>query len=104
MSVNTTARTVILALAAALLLAAVTLFILFRTVIPAPADTEPTPAFTIRAYEGQVAVFEGSSDYPMQVFDSPVEALPAEEQERLRAGIPAADRDELSVLLEDYTS
>lgn len=101
---STTVRTVILALATALLLAAITLFILFRTVIPAPADAVPTPAYTIRAYEGQVAVFEGDSDYPMQVFDAPVEALPAEEQERLLAGIPAADRDQLSVLLEDYTS
>ena len=33
-----------------------------------------------------------------------LKALPAEEQERLLAGIPAADRDQLSVLLEDYTS
>ena len=101
---NTTVRTVVLALATALLLAAVTLFILFRTVIPAQSTAPETPAYTIREYQGQVAVCEGDSDYPMQVFEAPVEALPPEEQEKLRAGIPAADRDRLSVLLEDYTS
>lgn len=101
---NTTARTVLLALATALLLAAVTLFILFQTVIPGETSSTVPPAYTLREYAGQVAVFEGDSDYPMQIFESPVDALPPEEQEKLRAGISADSWDALSVLLEDYTS
>ncbi len=99
-------RSAVLALAIALLLAAVALFVIFRLLLPKLQQPEETgePQFVIAAWEGQVAVFEGGSPYPKQVFDVYVRALPAEQQAALQAGIPAETEEELSVLLEDYTS
>lgn len=104
---NTTLRTVVLALAAALLLASLILFVLFRFVLPADFGKSPaaaTPAYTIGVFEGQVAVFEGDSTAPMQIFDVYVHALPPEIREQLQQGVAAENADELSVLLEDFTS
>ncbi len=101
---KTCLRSAALALAVALLISAVTLFILLRVVLPRimPERAEE-PQFVLTEWEGRVAVFEGGCDYPMQVYDVYVQALPEEERRALAAGIPAADADALSVLLEDYT-
>lgn len=103
---GSTLRSVLLAIAAALLLVAVMLFVIFRFLLPAAAPEQPhnEPQFVIGSYDGQVAVFERGADYPMRVYDVSIAALPPEEQAKLQAGIPAADADALSVLLEDYTS
>lgn len=103
---SSTWRSVVLAITAALLLAAVVLFVLFRFVLPREAPEDPLfePQFVIGNWEGQVAVFRGGDAYPMQVYDVSVNALPPEEQEKVLAGIPVADAAGLSVLLEDYTS
>ena len=100
---KTCLRSAALALAVALLISAVTLFILLRVVLPRimPERAEE-PQFVLTEWEGRVAVFEGGCDYPMQVYDVYVQALPEEERRALAAGI-AADADALSVLLEDYT-
>ena len=87
----------------ALLLAAVILWVLFRFVLPAEGRYARPPAYTIREWQGQVAVFEGDQPFPRQVFDVYVEALPPEIQQRVRQGVPAEDEARLSVLLEDYT-
>ena len=95
-------RTLLWALAVSLLLAAVVLWILFRYVLPAPGGGRP-PAYTIAAWEGKVAVFEGDQPFPRQVFDVYVEALPAEQRWQVQAGVAVEDDAQLSVLLEDYT-
>lgn len=103
---RSTWRSVLLAVFVSLAIAAVALFVIFRFFLPARAET-PTPytsRFVIGNWEGQVAVFEGQKDYPMQVFDMPVSALPEDMQKQVQAGIPVEDETELSLLLEDYTS
>ena len=101
---QTTWRSVTLAVAVALLLAAVTLFIIFRFLLPGgtttPADQ---PRYVIGNWEGQVAVFEGRHTFPRQVYDVPVDTLPEQQRREVLEGVPAADDAELSVLLEDYT-
>lgn len=102
---SATWRSVLLSVAAALLLAAVMLFVIFRFFLPWPeAEEGDEPQFVIGVWEDKVAVFESGKDYPMQVFDVFVQALPQEQQQQVRVGIPAEDADRLSVLLEDYTS
>ena len=93
-------------LTASFFLAAVVLFVFFRFVAtpPTSADTGPKPMYTIRAWKGQVAVFEGDMPYPKQVYDMAVSGLPPELQQRLEEGVPIYSEMELSVLLEDYTS
>lgn len=92
-------------LATSLFLAAVVLFLLFRFVItpPAAADTAPDPLYTVKEWQGQVAVFEGAQTFPKQVYDMPVSGLPPQLQQRVREGVPVYSDAELSVLLEDYT-
>lgn len=90
-------------LTASFFLAAVILFVLFRFVLEAPTDTDPVPLYTIRAWEGQVAVFERHKSYPKQVYDMPLSGLPYEARQQVLEGIPVYSEEELSVLLEDYT-
>ena len=40
----------------------------------------------------------------MKLYDVAIVSLPAEEQQRLAAGIPVSDKGALERLLEDYTS
>ena len=101
-----TKRTVILAIAAATAVAALVLGIIFTFFLPGDAAGEGRvrSRFVLGEWEGQVAVFAGDDPYPMQVFDRYVTTLPPEQQTLLAAGIPVEDAEELSVLLEDYTS
>lgn len=90
-------------LTASFLLSAVVLFVLFRFVLVPPVDAAPVPLYTIGVWEGQVAVFERHQEYPKQVYDMPLSALPYELRQQLLEGVPAYSEAELSVLLEDYT-
>lgn len=90
-------------LTASFLLAAVVLLFLFRYTLRPPVSTQPTPLYTIGAWEGQVAVFERGHRYPKQVYDMPLSALPYELRQQVLEGVPAHNEAELSLLLEDYT-
>ena len=68
-----------------------------------PTAAEPVPLYTIRAWEGQVAVFERHQAYPKQVYDMPLSGLPYELRQQLLEGVAVYSEDELSILLEDYT-
>lgn len=102
---QTTWRSLILALAASFALAAITLFVIFRFILPPRQQTrtDPEPIFLIGEWEGQVAVFEGGQKFPMQVYDVYISTLPEEAQKQVRQGIAADDEAELFTLLEDYT-
>ena len=96
-------RTLVWALAASVLLAAVILFVVFRFMLPGMGVRESIPRYTIGAWEGQVAVFEGDQAFPRQVFDVYIAALPEEQRRQVLEGVPAETDAQLSVLLEDYT-
>ncbi len=98
-------KPMLFAAAIAMLLAAVTLFIVFKVYSPtADHEREFKPQYVIADWDGQVAVFEGDQDYPMQIYDTVISTLPAELQQAVQAGIPARDAAHLATLLEDYTS
>ena len=101
---RTTAKTVLLALAVSLVVAAAALFVICRFLLPQRQTRTPSPTYVIGAWDGKVAVFEGDADYPMQVFDADVQGLPPEQREKVLAGIPIEDAERLYLLLEDYTS
>ena len=100
---SATWRTLLWALSLSLLLAAVLLFVTFRWLLPLEDGGARTAPYTIGVWEGQVAVFEGAQEFPRQVFDVYVAALPEEVRRRVTEGVPADSEAELSVLLEDYT-
>ncbi len=98
-------KPLLLAAVIAMLLTAVTLFIVFKVYSPtADNGREFKPQYVIADWDGQVAVFEGEQAYPMQIYDTVVSTLPIELQQAVQEGIPARDAAHLATLLEDYTS
>lgn len=68
------------------------------------SESASSPAYWLREYEGKLAVFEAGAPQPVQIIDLDVRTLPPYDQGLLQAGIAAESRQELSRLLEDYTS
>ena len=61
-------------------------------------------AYTIGGWQGKLAVYVGGSNTPRDVYDIYISSFPPQEQEKLTAGIPVQNEEELNSLLEDYTS
>ena len=72
-------------------------------VSPAPDEAQPA-AYTLREYEGKLAVFRGDSKAPYQIYDVSVNTLPEYDRTLLKEGIPAETSAQLDRLIEDYTS
>ena len=73
-------------------------------VVEGTLEAEQTAQPILREWNGTLALFEGGNAEPSQVYEVTVAALPSEEQERLRAGIPIESETMLDDLLENYTS
>lgn len=72
-----------------------------------PADVQPAERGiqrVLREWKGQVALFEGNAEQPVETYEVVVDALPPEEQERLREGIAVESEEMLAALLDNYTS
>lgn len=63
-----------------------------------------SPPYTIKTYQGFVAVFTNDSDVPEQVTGIRAELLPLQDQLDLAKGIPVYSSETLSALLEDFDS
>lgn len=59
--------------------------------------------YTVREYEGQIAIFSDDSDMPVKVFDTAVSVLPKSDRELLELGITVKTPEELQKLIEDFT-
>lgn len=71
---------------------------------PAHEADNASPEFVLRSYEGKIAVFRPDDSKPLEVLDIYVTHLPDLDIERLEAGIPVRDQDELLRYLEDFDS
>ncbi len=60
--------------------------------------------YTMRDYQGQIAVFAGNDEMPLEVFPIFTESLPEADIAKIRSGIKANSAAELQRLIEDYTS
>ena len=60
--------------------------------------------YTVKTFNGKIAVFAGAEETPMEILDVEVAALPQEDQTALANGIPAESRSALRRILEDYES
>lgn len=60
--------------------------------------------FILGIHNGYVALWDGTSQVPAQVYSIPAENLPPADQRALAQGIEAADEAALQRLLEDYLS
>ncbi len=72
-----------------------------ETIYPTPPEI---PIYTIKEYEGKIAVFMGEKQKPEIVFDRYVHLLPDLDRKEIREGVIAEDYETLLSLIEDYTS
>lgn len=59
--------------------------------------------YTVKEYEGKIAVFIGDNESPERILESPsIRDLPQYDRDLLKIGIPAYSEAELNTILEDY--
>jgi len=82
------------------------LVLLGLLLLPEDAEKAPEPVspYTLREYQGCVAVYRGAEVDPSAVTDIEVRLLPSRDRELLGCGLAAADVQELNRLLEDLGS
>ena len=66
--------------------------------------TQTEVSFVLRAWNGHLGLFRGSSDTPYSVLDMPLYLLADHDRELLEKGITAESEEELRRLIEDITS
>ena len=66
-------------------------------------STQEAPYY-LGIYEEKLASFETGNPIPIEIYDIPVHFFSEYDQDLLKKGIPAEDKDALSVLVENYTS
>ena len=59
--------------------------------------------YTVREFEGQIAIFADDSEIPVKVFDTSVATLPKSDRELLELGITVENTEELQRIIEDFT-
>lgn len=90
---------------AAVSLAAIVVLLLVGAKSPAPQpESSAAAVYILSEWEGKLAVFLPGKENPSQIYEVYITTLPPAEQERLKVGVPASGEEELSRLLEDYTS
>lgn len=60
--------------------------------------------YIVKDFNGNIAIYEVSSDTPYKVTDVPISSLPMADQETLKKGIKVSGENELQALLEDLCS
>ena len=60
--------------------------------------------YTIKEYQGKVAVFINEEPVPIDVYESYVYSLPKHDREALSTGIRVESVEDLQKIIEDYTS
>lgn len=60
--------------------------------------------FTVKEYEGKIAVYKNDEESPYVVYDAYVSLLPEQDAERLKKGIVTDNKEYLQRVIEDYTS
>lgn len=69
---------------------------------PSAREQAAEAPYTVRSYQGYVAVYSGSEEEPGEITGIRVSLLPLQDQLDLAQGIPLYSETELSALLEDY--
>ena len=60
--------------------------------------------YTIKEYDGKIAVFKNTEDTPITVYEAYISLLPEYDRNLLKKGIKAKSTEELQKIIEDYTS
>ncbi len=60
--------------------------------------------YTVRDFNGKVAVFKNDETTPTTVFEAYTSLLPEKDRQRLQNGIRVENKEELQKIIEDFTS
>jgi hypothetical protein len=60
--------------------------------------------YTIKEYDGKIAVFKNSDKKPFTVYEAYISLLPEQDRHRLQNGIKVNNTTDLQKIIEDYTS
>ncbi len=74
-----------------------------KSVAPQKEELTISDKYTLREYEGQIAVFSEDSELPVKVYDTCVSDLPQCDRELLELGITVETPEELQKIIEDFT-
>ncbi len=69
------------------------------------ADSDKTTVsfeYTVKEFNGRVAVFEYGEILPFQILDCPISSLPQSEADKIITGIDIANEQQLQNLIEAY--
>ena len=75
-----------------------------KTKIQITTTTKCETKYTLKEFNGMLAVFENNSSKPREVYNISIKSFPEEDVIKLQKGITVNNEDELNKLLEDYTS
>ncbi len=76
-----------------------------KSSLPSYHSEEPEKTgYTLREYEGKIAVFSEEGSLPVSILDIDIRTLPISERQALAKGIYAANEEELNKRIEDYSS
>ncbi len=67
-------------------------------------NTNHHETYTIKEYEGKIAVFKNSDKKPYTVYEAYTSLLPEQDRQRLQNGIKVDNTTDLQKIIEDYTS
>ena len=83
------------------------LFIRMNKNIKTEPESTTSPSvkeYTVKEYNGKIAVFENDNTKPENVYDSYISVLPEKDRQRLKYGITVDNEKDLQRIIEDYTS
>ncbi|MGN0525978.1 MAG: BofC C-terminal domain-containing protein [Acutalibacteraceae bacterium] len=72
--------------------------------ITAKPQNEVKTQYTLKDYNGRIALFVGDKDIPKEIFNTFTVSLPTEDADNIRKGITVYSEKELNELLENYLS
>lgn len=74
------------------------------TVTEREYEIKEETAYTLKGYNGQLALFTNHGNKPCKIFDIFISSLPQEDKTRLETGITVYTEEEIQKLIEEYTS
>lgn len=74
-----------------------------QSIESATTEAQTEIGYTLKEYDGELAVFRGNSATPFKKLGIPVSIMTEQDQNMLKAGIFIQTEKELKSLIEDYT-
>lgn len=104
MKIRAIAGGVMIALAIVLLSVTLALNLSGPSSVSATPNGEQAYLYTVRDYNGKVAVIRRGEETPYEIFDTYTASLPEVDQQELKEGIRIYSDRQLQKAIEDYTS